>query len=348
MKITLVDNAVDSLQVAMYALNSWGDTDNEKEERRYLKITIEFLHNTIELFLKALMVQGDEKSIYRDDQDELIRAAQIKALKSNVSLTEYLLKEDKIKTWSYSELLKKYFAKNTWYGNKSKKCLEKLGHYRNRIMHFGIDVNEDSVDILSTIYECFKIIIDDDFYNDLLKLTNYFSYNDVIDMVEPWIEEYDQQLKLLAVDIPKRKLDVFREKMEDVITSDRFKTFLKECNITVEDTSVYAENEIEWKFEHGTKKIKFITRYDAFYNCSTVIQDTYGAPMIFCVKHSEDKIYICPEWIEYDECEIESIYDTTNREKYKLKLLTENNVRNCIVDALKKTVLCDTWEPEKE
>ena len=64
MKIVLIDNAVDSLQIAMNAFELWNQEFESRKDVRYLKITIEFLHNTVELLMKAILSQYDEKSIY--------------------------------------------------------------------------------------------------------------------------------------------------------------------------------------------------------------------------------------------------------------------------------------------
>lgn len=350
MKITLIYNAVDSLQVAMRSFRAWNLADTDMEEVRNLKIAIEFLHNAMELFLKALLLEEDEESIYCEGQEKLIEKAKEKAQKDKISLAEYLLKEDKIKTFSYNELLKKYFESEPWRKSKTKKCLEKLGHYRNRIMHFGIDVNEDLVDLLSVIYESFNVILEDSFYERLLGLTNYFSYSDVIDTIEPWSETYEEYLRSVAVGTSGRKINIFTEKVNSMVVSSKFKTFLQHYNIIMKDMSIYSADEIRWEFEYNEKKIQFTTIYDAFYNCSILAQDCYSYPMIFCVIHSKNKICMYEKWRKYEEFGVDDIYDEgKNDEKkcYKIKPLTENNMRDCLISALKKTILCNTWEPEE-
>lgn len=59
-------------------------------------------------------------------------------------------------------------------GGRKIECLEKLGIYRNQIMHLGIDVNEDFAELLAVIHESFYLIIDDNFYSGLLEISDYF------------------------------------------------------------------------------------------------------------------------------------------------------------------------------
>lgn len=61
MRIMLIDNAVDSLQIAMDAFNLWNKGIETRNNFRFLKIAIEFLHNAMELLLKATLNLEDEK-----------------------------------------------------------------------------------------------------------------------------------------------------------------------------------------------------------------------------------------------------------------------------------------------
>lgn len=191
MKLTLINNAIDSLQIAMKTYHRWNNNyykwNNKNEENWGLKITVEFLHNAIELLVKAILLKIDDQSIYCDRQEEIIEEARKEVVRKNILLEEYLIKNDKIKTCSYEEVLEKYFKINSEYPNRAKICLKRLGTYRNRIMHFGIDADEngDFFDLLAVIHESFNIILIDNFYEDLLKVDEYFEYNDVVDILEP-------------------------------------------------------------------------------------------------------------------------------------------------------------------
>ena len=343
MKILLVDNAVDSLKIAMHTFNLWNNRIYDYDDFRSLKIVIEFLHNAIELLLKAILILQDETSIYCDKQEDLIEIAKEKARKQNISLIESVIKDENIKTLDYSELLKKYYKYNTCLSIKYKDSLDRLGTYRNRIMHLGIDTNEDFAALIAVIHECFTLIIDNSFYVDLLEISEYFSYNDVIDTLEPWKEEYEDCLRELSTTIPSRKLSIFDKMIENVIVSSIFHKFLKYYNIILNDESKYEDDYIYLTFEHNGKIIELITFYDALYNYSILAQNVMGYHMVFCIMHFEGKICIYNKTVEYDKFEIDSIRKNEKREGVKIKPLTENNIRDCIVGTLKKTILCESW-----
>ena len=110
MKINLIDNAVDSLQKAMRTFSLWNEDSESRYSFRYLKVTIEFLHNAMELLLKAILKENDEKAIYcmeNEKQKFCIENARRQAREEHISLMEYAMKIDEIKTLSYNELLGK-------------------------------------------------------------------------------------------------------------------------------------------------------------------------------------------------------------------------------------------------
>lgn len=349
MKIVLIDNAVDSLQIAMNSFELWNQEFESRNDFRYLKITIEFLHNTVELLMKAILSQYDEKSIYcaeNEKQRTLIKNAEIEAENQKISLVEYVIKNNEIKTLTYSDLLKRCIEEKIFYEGRAIRSLQKLGIYRNRIMHLGIDVTDDFVDLLAVIHENFKLVIDDNFYHELIKLSDYFSYNDVLDMIEPWQELSSDALRLLSTDIEKRKLKIFDEMIENVINSNKFIKFLDQNNISFENNSVYQEDYIDLEFQCNGKQVEFITIYDAFYNYTVIVMVTYCFKIVFCVMHFENEIAIGKKWIEYDDLVLESIHDKKNEAAFVIKPLTENNIRNCLIDVLKRTILCNIWENE--
>lgn len=347
MKIALIDNAVDSLQIAMNTFELWNQEFESRNDVRYLKITIEFLHNTVELLMKAILSQDDEKSIYcaeNERQRVLVKKAEIEAENQKISLMEYVIKSNEIKTLTYNDLLKRCIEKGILCEGRAISSLEKLGIYRNRIMHLGMDVTDDFADLLAVIYENFKLVIDDKFYHKLIKLSDYFSYNDVLDTIEPWQELNGDALRLLSTEIEKRKLKIFDEMIKNVINSKKFMRFLDQNNISFENNSIYQEDYIDIEFQCNGKQVEFTTMYDAFYNYTVIV--SYYFEIIFCVMHFENEIAVCKNWIEYDELVLESIHDKKAEMDFVIKPLTENNIRNCLIDTLKKTILCSIWENE--
>lgn len=105
----LIDNAVDSFQIAMDAFDLWNKGVKTKNDFRLLKITIEFLHNGMELLLKAVLNSEDEKIIYtsnNNSQKNLVNNAKLEAEKQKISLVEYEVKNGNLKTLTYGDVLK--------------------------------------------------------------------------------------------------------------------------------------------------------------------------------------------------------------------------------------------------
>lgn len=348
MKVELIENAIDSLQIAMNAFIIWNNEFESKHNFRNLKITIEFLHNTMELLLKAILISENEEIIYyaeNEKQKNNLEKAKNEANIQKISLMEYVIKNNEIKTLSYNDVLKKCIEARVFFNTRAKISLEKLGTYRNRIMHLGIDVNEDLADLLAVIHENFKLVIEDSFYEKLLDLSDYFSYNDVLDTIEPWQEICNDSLRLLSIDDEKRQLKKFDKMIENVIKSNKFINFLSRYNIELINKSVYRENNIDLEFRCDKKQVYFTTEYDALYNFTLIVIQTYCFKVVFGVMHFENKIAIGKKWIEYDDYALESIYDR-NENFFEVKLLTENNIRNCLINSLRKTILSDSWKIE--
>lgn len=350
MKLTLINNAIDSLQIAMKTYHRWNNNyykwNNKNEENWDLKITVEFLHNAIELLVKAILLKIDDQSIYCDRQEEIIEEARKEVVRKNILLEEYLIKNDKIKTCSYEEVLEKYFKINSEYPNRAKICLKRLGTYRNRIMHFGIDADEngDFFDLLAVIHESFNIILIDNFYEDLLKVDEYFEYNDVVDILEPLQECNEDDWKKFAAKIPQKNISNFLGILEKTVKSSELNSFLQYYDIEIEDKSVYEDNDIDLRFKCKEKMISFSTIYDALYNCTTFVKFNYPYRMICSIMHSDNKIYIYNDNKEYDNKKIDSLYNIQLGKTSGIKPLTENNIRNSLVSVLKKTILSSEWE----
>ncbi|MED9989617.1 MAG: hypothetical protein UE033_05850 [Coprococcus sp.] len=347
MRIMLIDNAVDSLQIAMNAFNLWNKGIETRNNFRFLKITIEFLHNAMELLLKATLNLEDEKIIYsskNDRQKDSIEKNKVEAEKQKISLIEYTVKNSNLKTLSYGEILKKCIEMGIVSGGRKIECLEKLGIYRNQIMHLGIDVNEDFAELLAVIHESFYLIIDDNFYSGLLEISDYFSYSDVLDTIEPWQELSGDTLRLLSTTIEKRKLEIFDKIIEAVLESDQFTNFINTNCIILKNKSIYQDNYIDLEFTHNRRKIELTTEYDAFYNYTTIVMVTYCYKIVFCVKHFENEMVIGKRWIEYDDFALESIHNKEDERYFLTKPLTEKNIRNCLLDTLKMTILCNNTE----
>lgn len=58
----------------------------------------------------------------------------------------------------------------------------------------------------------------------------------------------------------------------------------------------------------------------------------------------ENEIVIGKRWIEYDDFALDDIHNRKNERSFLTKPLTEKNIKNCLIDAIKKTILCNDSE----
>ncbi len=336
MKMKMVDNAVDSLQIVLRSVHRWIHSQ-ERDGDRYLKISITFLHNAIELLIKAMLVKKDEFSIYKENQLEGIKQAKEIANEEGISLDEYLINNLDIKTLEYSKLLDKYEEQFVC-DEKTKDVLIKLGHYRNSITHFGIDCSQNLIDLYNVIYESFNIILNV-FYDDLIEIHDYFSYNDVIDMFESWCEAGEEFQREIAAEEPKRNVQEFVKVFQKTIYSCKMKNFMDSYNVSLEDESVYETNNVFLTLLiKQRREITIISKYDAYYNYTSVEDD--DGYVWFIILHYENKIYVPTDlMLSIDkEYEYEDIKFNYTKKRRKEKNLTENNIRNIFIENLKNVI----------
>lgn len=324
MKLKLIENAIDSLDIVMeyYYHSIYCEPD---EEKRCDKIVITFLHNAMELFLKAIL-HHKKVNIFESKQDIL----------NNLTLDEILSENINIKTIPYEKLVKEFI---TYFGcnKKTETVLYNLGKYRNAITHFGIDISKQKDQFYITIYETFNIILYE-IYDELLKLDKYFSYNDIIDSLESWLEGSEEFQYIMCFNNPQNKIFNFVNIMDSIKNSSKFLNFLNTYEINMQFNNSECGFEYRIEFQNRTTDIEFYSRYSPFHN-ATILYDIY-CKIILIVEHSTDKIYTYNLSKEY----------TWRPEKYrpweedidiycKCKLLTENNIRDHIIYILKEILL---------
>lgn len=235
MKLTMIDNAIDSLKIAMHSFHLSLDCSDD-ELNRLNKIIIIFLHNSIELLLKSILSQDDELSIYKlenNTTEKIIEDTKnLLKINPNKTLHEILIKDLEIQTISYTTLVDKYVQKYSC-DKRIREILYKLGNYRNSITHFGLDISEQEDTFYISIYNTFDVILYE-LYDRLLEVDGYFSYNDVIDNLESWIEGGEDFLRNLCVENPKKKILIFTKMLKKTLFSDKLKAFLQAYNISID------------------------------------------------------------------------------------------------------------------
>lgn len=299
MKIKLIDNAVDSIQITMELFSKYTNYI-EEYDNRYLKMTIIFLHNSIELLLKTLLIQKDETLIYEEEYQDIINAARAElALNSKVTLDEYLIKNLDIHTISYSTLVDKYVEYYSC-SKKTYEVLKLLGNFRNAVTHFGIDKSDDVDKVMNVIYETFAFIIYDLDYK-LIDVHEYFEYYDMKDILEPLYEDGLTAQQKSCCQNPNKKIKKFTGMLENVINSVKFKNFIEEKNIEIKGIFTdYDNNDISYELCNKEYKlyVDLTTDYKPYYNF-TFFAEVEGY-ILFVVDHNNDTIYLLNDGLLYD------------------------------------------------
>lgn len=336
MKIKLIDNAVDSIQITMELFSKYINCI-EEYDNRYLKMTIIFLHNSIELLLKALLIQKDELLIYKDKEQTALEKAKA-ALDNSVSLDEYLIKDLNVQTIPYSELLDEY-VHHFHCSEKVYNVLKLLGRYRNAITHFGIDKSDDVDRVMNVIYETFAFILYD-LDNKLIDVHEYFEYYDMRDILEPLYEDGLTAQQKSSCKNPNKKIKKFTDMLANVINSEKFKNFIKEKNIEIKGIFTDYDNN-DFSYELCNKEYKLyvdlVTDYKPYYNL-TFFTEVEGY-ILFVVDHSNDTIYLLNDGLDNDiiYCdERQLIEEELKKGNCIKKPLTENNIRNRIIERLRQ------------
>lgn len=338
MKLKLIENAIDSLEITKDFFELFVYSKDEYKNR-YLKLTITFLHNAIELLIKALLIKSDEMIIYEiNDTKRINEAKAIVSTRQDLTLEEYLIKDINVKTIGYSDLVSKYLELYSG-DEKVEKVLRKIGRFRNAVTHFGIDKSQAVDEVENVIYEGFGIIIYE-LLDKLFYVDEYFTYNDTIDILEPWYEAGRDVQRKLCVQNPNKNISCFTNLLKKVIDSEKFHAFLNAYEIDLEDKRAdYCMDDIVLTFFPLEKEcISLSSRYSPFYNATFFINvDTED--IWFAVDHYEEKLYLYDgdEWYNYWH-EGDFITRKNKDSKWKAKLLTENNLRNYIISKIKDEI----------
>lgn len=329
MKIKLLENAVDSLLISIDFFYAWCEEDND----RYLKLTISSFHNAFELLIKNILINENELLIYESLSDkEILEGIKIKRqLRDTTTLDEILIKNMKVKTVSYSSLIKMYcsiFDCN----EKTKKVLERLGDLRNAISHFGIDKSESSHEVISVIYESMKLILNH-MYPQLLEIHELFNYNDILDQLEDLLESVKEYQKELCLKTSSTKMLKFAEMFKEAINDDSFKMFLIKNKLAMVTETFDIDSfsfSIEFHNDIGQYIMRLCEHYIAFDN-TTVFADESGE-LYLAIDHFSDNFFYYKEECQYDfENEVYKQWDQDYKEQKCIrKNLTSNNLRTAL------------------
>ncbi|WP_182007275.1 hypothetical protein [Priestia aryabhattai] len=171
MEFYLLENGLDSLKIGVdfynkfldfYFDNTQKDADNHEYDKfSYLKLSVMCIHNSVEILSKKVLSDVNELLIYSDISAKSNLLNFIDGDKGNdIPLHSSLIAlESKVHTIEYLESLKR-LAKVFNIKNEIVDNLERLGHIRNQIIHFGIAKPTDYHTILGIINRSLQFIVD--------------------------------------------------------------------------------------------------------------------------------------------------------------------------------------------
>lgn len=298
MKLKMIDNAIDSLKLVMEYFYDYNISNKSEKDNTRLKLTIIFLHNSIELLLKSILINKNELLIYENlPSNKLDEYNKIKnSSNKTLSLDEFLIKKEGIKTINYTKLINTYC--NTFDADKKTKIvLFNLGKLRNSVTHFGIDKSDDFEDMLITIYESINIILYV-LYEKLVEINDYFEYSDVIDILEPLVGDWEESIMYSHINIYGNKITKITDILNDILFSPKFNTFLETNDITFKTNKKELLNhDIYINFKHNDTSLNITNYYNPFHKC-ILLEDIEG--VIYFVIDCEKGLFYCyNEDVEY-------------------------------------------------
>ncbi|MFQ4801026.1 hypothetical protein C4U87_01005 [Clostridioides difficile] len=185
MKLKMADNAIDSLKLVKEYFYDYTTGSKRKKDNTNLELTIIFLHNSIELLLKSILINENGLLIYEDLSKKPDDGTEMrKSYNNTLSLSEILIKKEGI-----TNLITTYCS----IFNVDKKIqivLTDLEKLKDTVVCLGINESDNFEQILITIYESINIILNV-LCEDLKKIDNYFEYDNVRDTLEPLVESYN-------------------------------------------------------------------------------------------------------------------------------------------------------------
>lgn len=314
-KYTLQENAMSSFHIAIenfkkFFYNGWKNSCSENDEAR--KLCAIFLENSIELFLKALLVEKDEMMIYKSDYRAKIERLR-KKYDASLPLEDLLAGiNENFQTITYTKTIN-LFQDNYFRSEIMDKVLKKLGIYRNRLTHFGI--NDDMNNEFSIVCIEAFVVIYDYLYNHIKnidKISEYMVsddiltvstihgpkklidddgiYNNVIDFLDELTESSGENCLKLRIDEEKYRIKSFYEIFYTAISSESFKKMKNYYNVSV-NYNVFESGYIYLDLydDYGLYDT-LLSDYSSFYNATTFFGNSNE--IFFRILHYTNKIII--------------------------------------------------------
>jgi len=177
-KIGLLDNACHSLQRGYEMFNK----GRQKKDALALKEAIIWIHHGIELSIKQLLVQSNEYLIFENIDEAVRKLAHLRRQPSmdSANVLDLFESGEGIYTVGFGKLIDRAAImlnlQELSQGADLREKIDALTSYRNKTVHFTVDVkSEEVINLLGELMQPFlslldKQIIDKDFVNNCLPL----------------------------------------------------------------------------------------------------------------------------------------------------------------------------------
>ena len=346
---SLAKNALSSLHIAVEhfkAFYYYSLEDSKFEEE--VKIAISFLENAIELLLKTILADNDEKSIFVNPDCEAISNA-IQYVDEDHSLFDVLIEERfSVRTIYYKDAVEAY---NKLYHNsiKVKTVLDTLGLYRNSLTHFGIRFASYD-EIVCVFINTFDVIYNylypqlcglneiGQFFmsDDLVVKTIHgykplfdenFVYNNFLDFFDELLGDGNTYLLSLCRENRQKNIQEYEDYVDKAIESKKLAYIQEKFNVSIQRETL-DDVPLFFSFAKGGAKSDIFIRYLPYYNAGVYFND--GGTIMFIVLFSERCIYIYKEKAVYpDFDEMDMDYQWLHDEQLGLCtkcVLSKNNI----------------------
>ncbi|MBZ5753727.1 hypothetical protein [Metabacillus rhizolycopersici] len=142
MRYSLLNNGIDSLKATANSLNALGENDFVEPPYHHMKDAILSINHANEILFKYLLKIENEHLIYRD-LEAFIKAKRQMVAEGIKNVMDTKVRLDTVNLFEAIERLE--FICEFEIPLELKKVLTKLNGYRNKIMHYEIELSEDTV-----------------------------------------------------------------------------------------------------------------------------------------------------------------------------------------------------------
>lgn len=265
MKLSLIDNALDSLHWSLKHFNNFLKKDpyfeNKDKSVSDLKQAIINLNSCIELLLKKLISDNNEVLIYDIEKSNTDILQFYKARLKNLTqlpMYDYFVEtKPEIRTITYSKCID-YFCEIYDVGTAYSKGLKHLNELRNSIMHLGVDYKQQYYILVEYVDKTLWFI-----QNELLPKLGYDEK--VLIKIQGSIMPIESTFANIGNDLWKQlyksQIDTIANKLEEIFNDSVVQSCLSNSERTIE---FYATNDMEYSSARMTVKEPHILEEEIF------------------------------------------------------------------------------------